>query len=101
MAKPVMDESTYGPIRDLLARSAADAELRGRLVADPLRAIADETGIALPSEWALETHVEAGGAVSLAFTGEEIPEFMLDSISGGASVSYSFPPLVVNFRQPY
>jgi hypothetical protein len=96
-----MDESSYGPIREVLASAAADAELRRRLVADPLRAIVEETGIELPADWNLVARVEAGGAVSLAFTGEEIPDFLLDSITGGAPISFSFPPLVINFRQPY
>lgn len=91
MSEQVMDEATFGPIREVLARSAADADLRQRLMDGPITAIAAETGIELPDEWNLVAALGDDGAVTLSFTGEEIPDFMLDSISGG--VNYGFPPL--------
>lgn len=98
MSDFVMDEATYGPIRDLLARTSHDQELRGRLLANPIQSIAEETGISLPSEWHLKSGVDVDGTVVLEFAGDEIPDFMLETVSGGAPLSYTFPPLVIQYR---
>lgn len=86
-----MDERTWAPIRDLLARTATDAGLRDRMVADPKETLLDEAGIALPDDWTLVATVGATGAVELNFA-DELPVELLDMVGGGASVSYSFPP---------
>ncbi len=89
-----MDESTWGPVRELLARTATDADLRDRVMADPLAAIEAETGAALPDDWRLVGTLSATGAVELAFADDELPLDYLAVVGGGVSNSYSFPPYV-------
>lgn len=88
-----MDEVTFGPIRELLARSASDATLRSELLADPRTAISAGTGISLPEDWPLESAVGPDGAIVLNFTHDEIPMELLEYVAGGIPTSFGFPPL--------
>lgn len=89
-----MDETTWGPVRELLARTAGDAGLRERVMADPVAAIRDDAGVDLPEDWHLVGSVGASGSVELHFADDELPLAYLEVVGGTPSSAWSFPPHV-------
>ncbi len=89
-----MDDRTWDPVRELLARTATDDDLRARVLADPVGAIREEAGLEVPVDWRLIGSVSASGAVELSFADDELPLDYLEAVGAGVSATYSFPPLV-------
>jgi hypothetical protein len=71
--------------RRLAARAAADAEFRARLLAEPKQAIAEEVGIEVPGEVAVEVLEESPGQVYLVVPapGEALSDEQLAEVAGG------------------
>ncbi|MFM1917890.1 MAG: hypothetical protein RJB01_1405 [Actinomycetota bacterium] len=75
-----------GAIDDLVGRADADAELRARLLADPMEVIWLETGMRVPEHWGVIAQ-EIDGSVESALSCDELPDDYLEWVAGGRSGS--------------
>ncbi len=87
-----MDESTFGPVRELLARTGGEPDLRVRMLGNPTQTILEEAGIRLPADWHVHAVEGPDGVVQLSVESDELPDFMLEQVGGG--IRWGFPPIL-------
>lgn len=74
-------------VQEVCTRAASDAELRGRLLADPASTLAEEIGLRIPADWELQASETSDGVVRVELVNSELPEEYLEMISGGRNYS--------------